>query len=255
MEAIFNYLQSYQLDLWQWSLVVMCSITWGLSKSGIKGVATIAVPVMAYVFGSKASTGVVVPMLIMADVMAVIYYNRHAQWSYLFKILPWTMLGVLLAVWIGDNMQEATFKQIMAIVIILSVITIFWWEQRSDSYIPDHWWFSGLLGIAAGFTTMIGNLAGAVVSIYLLTMRLPKNHFIGTNAWFFFIINVFKVPMHIFFWQTITWDSLGLNLALFPFIVIGFFLGVLIIGKINDAMYRRFVLVMTAVAAIVLLVR
>ncbi len=215
----------------------------------------VAVPIMAYVFGSKASTGIVLPMLILADILAVLYYHRHAQWSFLLKILPWTMLGVLLGVWVGDQMEEETFKRVMAVLIILSVALIVWWERGPQRSVPDYWWFSALMGVSAGFTTMIGNLAGAIVSIYLLTMRLPKDHFIGTNAWFFFIINLFKVPMHIFFWQTITWRSFGLNLALFPSLLIGFILGAFIVGKMNDKLYRQLVLVMTAAAGLVLLLR
>jgi len=247
---IFDSLQLSTLD---WSLIILCSLIWGLSKSGIQGISIIAVPVMAYVFGSKPSTGVVLPMLILADLMAVKYYSRHAQWSFLLKLLPWTMLGVVLGTWVGDHMDEHSFKKMMAFVIVLSVVIMYLWERRKREKVPDYWWFAALMGVAAGFTTMVGNLAGGIVTIYLLAMHLPKDQFIGTGAWFFLIINTFKFPFHFLVWHTITLSSLTLNICMVPVIALGFFLGVYIVGKFNDARYRRFALLMTGIAAIVML--
>ena len=64
------------------------------------------VTIMALVFGSKSSTGIIVPLLIVGDIFAVIYYNRHARWDYLFKLLPWMIAGVLIGVWIGKDLPE-----------------------------------------------------------------------------------------------------------------------------------------------------
>ncbi len=256
MQHYWQALESFDVGILGWSLAACCAVLWGASKAGIKGIATIAVPIMAYVFGSRPSTGIVLPMLIIADMMAVTYYNRHAQWNVLIKILPWTMVGVVLGVWVGDSMDEEAFKNVMAILIVLSIGIMFWWERRKSIVVPDYWWFAASMGIAAGFTTMIGNLAGAIVTIYLLAMQLPKAQFIGTGAWFFMIINVFKVPMHVVFWGTITWQTLSINILMIPIIAIGFYLvGVKIVGKLHDDLYRKFVLIMTALAALVLLLR
>ena len=116
-------------------------------------------------------------------------------------------------------------------------------------------WFSSIAGFLAGFTTMIGNLAGSFANIYFLAMRLPKNEFIGTAAWLFFIINVFKLPFHIFVWKTVTVDSLVINAFLIPGIVIGFLIGVALVKKINDKLYRNFIFVVTALGALIILFR
>ena len=212
-----------------------------------------AVPIMAYIFGSRASTGIVLPMLILADLMAVRYYSRHAQWRFLFKLLPWTCLGIMLGTWVGGNLNENSFKKLMAVLIVLSVLLMFVWERKKSKNVPDYLWLAILMGVAAGFTTMVGNVAGGIVTIYLLAMRLPKDQFIGTGAWFFLIINSFKIPFHVFAWNTITWQTLTLNFAMIPFIALGFIVGVYIVGKFNDKLYRQFALVMTAVAALVML--
>ncbi len=252
MAGLFSY---FELSTFSWILVGICSIIWGLSKSGIKGIAVMAVPVMAYLFGSRPSTGVVLPMLIIADIMAVLYYSRHAQWKYLLKLLPWTMAGIVLGTWVGDQLEEDSFKKLMAVLIIMSVVVMIYWERRKFLAVPDYLWFSAIMGVSAGFTTMVGNVAGGIITIYLLAMRLPKDQFIGTGAWFFLIINAFKVPFHIFFWKTINLQTLGLNLIMTPLIGLGFILGVYLVGKFNDSMYRRFALIMTGFAAIVMLLR
>jgi hypothetical protein len=115
--------------------------------------------------------------------------------------------------------------------------------------------FSNSAGFLAGFSTMIGNLAGPISNIYFLAMRLPKNEFIGTAAWLFFIINVFKLPFHFFVWKTVTKESLALNLILVPAVVIGFFLGARLVKLISNVNYRRFIIIVTALGGIIMLLR
>jgi len=115
--------------------------------------------------------------------------------------------------------------------------------------VPTNRIFSNSIGLLAGFTSMIGNLAGPFSSIYFLAMRLPKNEFIGTAAWLFFAINVFKLPFHIFVWETVTFKSLSLNLLLIPAVVLGFYIGVKLVKFINNEQYRKFILIVTAIGA------
>ncbi len=227
----------------------------GLSKSGIKGIGIIIVVIMAFVFGEKASTGVLLPLLVVADVFAVIYYNRHAQWKYIGKLLPWMIIGVLVGVWIGNDISELIFKRLMAVIIIVSVGIMFYMERRKTSPIPTKPIFSGTAGFLTGFATMIGNLAGPISNIYFLAIRFPKNEFIGTAAWLFFIINVFKLPFHIFVWKTVSVESLVLNSVLVPVVIVGFFVGVYLVKFISNLNYRRFILIITAIGGIVMLFR
>lgn len=233
----------------------MAAFIIGLSKAGIKGIAVVNVTLMALAFGAKESTGLVVPLLIAADIFAVVYYNRHTQWKYIMRFLPWMMAGVLIGVFVGQDLDEKTFKIGMAIIILGSVATMYWWDKRKSKKVPTHWAFGGFIGILAGITTMIGNLAGAFANIFFLAMRLPKNEFIGTAAWLFFIINIFKLPFHIFAWGTITTDSLAFNLKLIPGILLGIFIGIKLVKIIKEEFYRKMILVLTALGAILILVK
>ena len=189
-----------------WILAYGAAFIIGLSKAGIKGVAVMNVTLMALAFGAKESTGMVVPLLILADIFAVIYYNRHTQWKYVFKVLPWMILGVLIGVVIGKDLPEKFFKIGMSVIIITTVFMMYWWDRKKIKTVPTHWAFASSIGTIAGITTMVGNLAGAFSNIYFLAIRLPKNHFIGTAAWLFLIINIIKLPFHFFVWETISFE-------------------------------------------------
>ena len=238
-----------------WGLAVAAAMVIGLSKAGIKGIAIINVTLMALAFGAKESTGLVVPLLIAADIFAVIYYNRHARWYYIIRFLPWILAGIIIGVLIGNDLDESTFKIGMAIIIVVSVLMMYWWDRRKSKSVPTHWAFAGTVGIIAGITTMIGNLAGAFSNIYFLAMRVPKNEFIGTAAWLFLIINVFKLPFHVWVWKTITPETLLIDLKLLPGILIGVFLGVRLVKIIKEDFYRKMILVLTAVGAVLILFR
>ena len=248
-------LTSYNLSTLQWVAVAFAVFLLGLAKSGIKGIGIIIVVLLAFVFGEKASTGILLPMLITADIMAVIYYNRHANWLYIKKLLPWMVVGVLVGVWIGNDISETLFKRLMALIILLSVLLMFYSEKKKSQVIPNNQFVATTAGFLAGFTTMIGNLAGPIANIYFLAMRLPKNEFIGTAAWLFFLINLFKLPFHIFVWETVNIKTLVLNSVMVPILVLGFFMGVLIVRQISNLNYRRFILLVTALGGLIMLFR
>ncbi len=241
------------MEVHDWILAVLGTFLLGMGKSGLKGLGAVIVTLMAIVFGGKESTGVLIPMMIAADIFAVTYYHRHTQWYFLKKLLPMMILGVLLGVWWGGSISEILFKRIMAIIILISVLAMIWMDRTRSIKIPKHAWFSSSMGLLSGVTSMIGNLAGAFASVYFLAMRLPKNEFIGTAAWLFFIINVFKLPFHIFSWQTVTTDTLKVNLILSPAIALGFYFGVRVVKRINNDLYRKFILVVTGVGAVFIL--
>ncbi|MFS4468999.1 sulfite exporter TauE/SafE family protein [Maribacter sp. 2210JD10-5] len=242
-----------ELTTTAWILSFLAAFVIGLSKAGIKGIAVINVTFMALAFGAKESTGLVVPLLVIADIFAVIYYNRHTQWKYVFKVLPWMIIGIIIGVFIGKDLPEKIFKIGMAIIIMGTVFMMFWWDRKKSKNVPTHWLFASSVGTLAGITTMVGNLAGAFANIYFLAMRLPKNQFIGTAAWLFLIVNIIKLPFHIFSWNTISADTLLFNLKLIPGIFLGFFVGIRLIKLIKEDFFRKMILVLTAVGAIIIM--
>ena len=244
-----------EISLLKWTLAFLAAFSLGVSKAGLKGIAIVIMTIMALVFGSKASTGIVMPLLMVGDIFAIVYYRKFVLKKHLYKLLPWMLVGVLIGVVVGKELPEELFKRGMAAIIFISVILMFWWDYKKNMKVPTHKAFGFSMGLAAGFTTMIGNLAGAFTNLYFLAMRLPKNSFIGTAAWLYFIVNWFKVPFHIYSWETINLESIKISLVLIPAELIGLFLGVRIVARIKDNYYRILILTLTALGALVLFFR
>jgi uncharacterized protein len=242
---------SYQLSYSELAIVLLVALLIGMAKTGVHGAGMLAVPLLATVFGGQLSSGVMLPMLVLADVIGVWYYHRHASWHHLKILFPWAAVGVVAGTVTGNYINDHVFKIVMAFTIGISLIIMIWLERLSTpDKIPKSKAFAITTGVASGFTSMVGNLAGSVMSIYLLAVRLPKNAFIGTTAWFFMVVNWFKVPFHVFAWQTIGWNTLLLDLITLPVIILGAYLGIVIVGKLSDTMYRWFIIAMTLIAAI-----
>jgi uncharacterized membrane protein YfcA len=236
-------------------LILLAAFIIGLAKAGLKGVDMLSVTIMALVFGGKSSTGIVLPLLCVADIGAVYYYNRHAQWNHFWKLIPWMVVGILLGVFLGKDMNEVLFRQLMAVIIVITIVIVLWMEFRKSTSVPQHPLFASGTGLAAGFTTMIGNLAGAFANLYFLAMRLPKNDFIGTAAWIFLVINLFKLPFQVFYWKNVTTQTVQTDLVLLPALILGFLVGLKVVGKIRDVHYRKMVLLLTLAGSVLMLLK
>ncbi|MDP2888193.1 MAG: sulfite exporter TauE/SafE family protein [Bacteroidota bacterium] len=249
-----EFISSLQINALEWSIIMACGMLIGMSKVGVPGVSMIVVPALAFIFGAKASTGVLLPILMMADIFGVAYYRRHANWGHLLKVLPWAVVGLFLALWVGEMVNDEQFKILIAILVFLSVGMMLWQDKRKGThFFPDKWWFAAAMGILGGFATMIGNVAGPVFAIYLLAMHLPKNNFIATGAWFFMIINFTKFPLQLFVWDNISIETLTIDLMTLPAIALGAFIGFKAVKIIPEHIYRGFVIAITVISAFLLL--
>ncbi|MEM6632644.1 MAG: sulfite exporter TauE/SafE family protein [Bacteroidota bacterium] len=239
----------------QWVGLCAAGFFIGMSKAGVKGTGLIMIPIMAELFGGKLSSGILLPMLSMGDICAVWYYNRHADWRYIWKLLPAAMVGVLFGIWIGDRIPDEAFKSLMGIFILGGLLYMAWREfGKKAAAIPAKWIPSTIFGMMGGITTMIGNAAGPIMNTYLLATNLPKNSFIGTGAWFFLVLNLFKIPFHVFIWKTISLQSFQVNAWMFPLIVVGMVIGVKIVRFIPEKEFRYFVMIATALVSLRLFV-
>jgi len=241
------------LSALQWLLLAVCSLLIGMAKTGISGVGLMVVPILANAFGGRPSVGLLLPILIFADVFAVTWYNRHADWKHIFRLLPWAFAGIVIATLVGKRLDDNTFNKLLAALVIAGIGILLWKDLRSGEVrIPRSRWFAAILGLLGGFSTMIGNAAGPVMALYLLSMRLPKNRFIGTGAWFFFMVNLSKVPLHVWSWETITSQTILLDILMIPAIATGAFLGIWLVRLIPERFYRLLIIATTILSAFLL---
>jgi uncharacterized membrane protein YfcA len=253
--ALAQFLDPYNLLPWQWAAWVCFGLFTGLLKAGFSGITVVLIPVLAVIFGARESTGINLPLFCLGDVIAVLYYHRHAEWKYILKLLPWTLGGFAVAILVERIVPVQAFKYVMGGCIIAGLIVMVWNDLRGkEKPPPSGLWFSALFGIAGGFATTIGNLAGALMSVFLLSMRLPKNSFVGTTAWYFLIVNFLKLPIQIILWKNITARTLLFDLTLVPVILAGMALGIFLVKKIPEGAYRKTIMVLTLISSILLFV-
>jgi hypothetical protein len=248
-------LSSFSLSVTDWILILICAMLIGMSKTGVPGVSMVVVPTLALIFGGKQSTGILLPILIFADIFGVTYYHRHANWKHLLRALPWAFGGIFLALWIGNLVNDEQFKRIIAITVFVSIGLMIWRDYFSETeFTPDSWLFAAFMGIGGGFATMIGNVAGPIFAVYLLAMHLDKQSFIGTTAWFFFIVNLSKFPLQVLAWQNINWSTMLIDFISFPAIVLGAWFGIVIVKKIPEKTFKWLVIVVTTLSAFLILI-
>ena len=236
--------------------LMVCGVVVGMSKTGIQGIMTLVIPIMALIFGGKESTGVVLPMLCFADLIAVAYYRRQAQWLYILKLLPCAILGFFLAIWADSMIDKSGFNRLMGLCIFAGFLAMFFTRKNSNEENQEmfsKWWCAAIFGILGGFTTMIGNAAGPIMAVYLLSMRLPKYAFVGTSAWFFLIVNYLKIPLQIFAWGNITPQTIALDMLTIPAILLGAVFGVYFVKCLPEKSYRAFVIAMSLVSTALLM--
>ena len=239
----------------QWFVISIAALSIGMSKTGVQGIMLMIVPLMAMAFGAKESTGVILPMLCMADIIAVAYYKRIADWKVVAKLLPTAILGFFLAIGVDNMIPNGQFRQLMGWTLMLALIVMIWSEIfGKENRWMKKWWYAAIFGLLGGFTTMIGNAAGPVMSVYLLSMRKEKMEYIGINAWFFLVVNLLKVPLQAFVWDNITWDSLQLNLVMLPVIGIGSLIGIRVVKLLPEKIFRRFIQIVTILSVILMII-
>jgi uncharacterized membrane protein YfcA len=243
-----------EFTLSQWLLMVFGAALIGLSKSGLPGLGILAVPLFASVIPAKDSTGFILPMLVAGDLIGVALFGRHAEWKYLWKLFPLALVGVLIGWQALGWLNNAQIRPLIGIIVLVMLTLNFWRQRHPDlkNIIPTGWWFAAVTGLTAGFTTMVANAAGPIMIIYLLAMRLPPAAFIGTSAWYFLLVNTFKIPFSAQL-GLITPVSLKVNLLLLPGIAVGALAGILFARRVPRHVFDWLVQGLAAAGALKLL--
>ncbi|NLK27797.1 MAG: sulfite exporter TauE/SafE family protein [Clostridiales bacterium] len=250
-----SILQLLNFDWTQWIAIILAAFMVGFAKTAIGGVTILVIPILAVVFGGKDSSGIMLSMLLVGDLFAIWYYRKNVEWKNVFTPLPWAIIGLLLGVFVGNYISDKAFIMLIGIIVLFCLVILIYTERRENALVvPNKAWFYIFVGILSGFSSMIGNAAGPIFSIYLLALGFKKNNYMGTNAWFFFIVNVLKLPFQIFVWHTIGLKTLSITIAMIPIITSGAIFGYFALKKINERHFRNIVIAMTAIAAIKLLI-
>jgi uncharacterized protein len=246
------------LTLLHWVLLYISGLIVGFAKTGVAGIGILAVPIFAEIFPAEKSAGILLPVLCVADVFAVTYYRRHADWKKIIPLIPWVAAGLLSATWVyfsgrqEDSVLSPLIKNYMKPIIgtiVLIVLVLSMWRKNHQE-IPEGKLVAVGTGFSAGFTSMLANAAGPIMNIYLLVMKLPKQAFIGTAAWFFLLINYVKLPLMVIGADSISTESLKMNAMLVPAVLVGGILGIKAVKKIPEEKFKIAVQLLTLAACL-----
>jgi uncharacterized membrane protein YfcA len=240
-----------------WFFAALGAFMVGVSKAGITGLSILSIALFNHVFpSSKQASGLVLPLLIFGDFVAVFAYRKHTQWRYLWRLFPWTAAGVVLGYFTLGRISDHTARILIGWIIVSLAILSFW--RRYVSASPEenaaefHWSVGAAIGMTAGFITLIANAAGPLMAIYLVAMRLPKMEYVGTAAVFFMLLNLFKVPFMVDL-GLITSQSFSFNLMLAPAVLLGALAGRWLLKQVNQNLFEQLVLLLSAIGGILLI--
>jgi uncharacterized protein len=233
----------------RWLLGSLCAFSVGVSKTGVPGLGILVVPLMVLTVGdARQAAGWLLPVLCAADVFAVIYWRRHAAARKLFSLAPWVLAGMAIGA-VALSLNEQILRLGVGVIVLAMLVVHFVRQHFSEVItVPNH---PAPYGITAGFATTVANAAGPVMNLYLLSKRLSKEEFIATGAWFFFLINLGKVPIY-FYHGLISRQSLYFDLLMTPAVVFGSVAGRWLVDHIPPKVFEVLVVTLTAVSTLLL---
>jgi uncharacterized membrane protein YfcA len=235
----------------EWCLAAAAALGMGLSKAGLAGVGLFHVVVFALLFGARESTGYVLPLLVAGDICAVIALHQHVRWDYVRRMVPPACLGVAVAALFMGRISDTSFKPLIgAIVLLLAFMQAarLRWSNWMGA-VPHTRAAVWIIGLVAGAATMLANAAGPIIALYCIAVGLPKFEVVGTLAWFFFIVNVFKLPFSAGL-GLIRSDTLMLNLVLVPAVMVGVFSGRWIVHRLPQRAFDFLMIAFATIAAL-----
>lgn len=270
-----------ELTAFEWVVLAGAACLIGFAKTGVGGVAGVAVAAFAMVLPAKESTAAILVLLIVGDVLAVALYRKHADWRLLARLLPAVVPGLVLGAWFVHVADQAVMRRSIGIILLVMVVLQLWTSRRRRAAAdaagsepvaepaeskPGEtgpaqargraaWWRrleAAGIGTVAGFATMTANAAGPVMTLYLLLSGRTVMQLLGTGAWYFLVVNVAKVPFSAGLGLFGT-DALLMDLLLIPALLAGAVAGTLVARRISLRLFGDVTLVLTSVAAVLLL--
>lgn len=239
-----------ELAPWAWALLAFAAFNAGLSKTAIPGGATVSVVILASVLPARTSTATMLLLFIVGDVFALIAYRRHAHWPTLLRLAPAVLAGLLLGFAFLALGDDRIVRRTIGVILLAMIGITLWRRRRSQA--AEGPIAAASYGTLAGFTTMVANAGGPVMSMYFLATRTPIQVFLGTSAWFFAIVNLMKVPFLAGI-GLMTPAVLWTDLLLAPLVVVGALLGMRLAKRMPQLLFDRIVIALTLLGAIHLL--
>jgi len=236
-----------------WLFALAAVFIAGLSKTAFPGISVLGIVLLAFAFPGKEleTPGLLLPLLLVGDLFAVGFYKKHTDWKTLRRLFPPVGVG-LLAGWLllqkFDN-DNQLYKLVLGVMLLSLICLDIVRKQFGDGSIPKSYYFALLIGFLAGIATTLANAAGPIMAVYLLAIGSSKEKFMGCAAWFFFIVNMLKVPIYIQ-QDILTWESLRLDLYILPGLLLGAICGRPLLKIVSQRVFNTVIMTLAALGSI-----
>lgn len=251
-----------------WTPLIIGSVAFGVliygfSKTAMPVAGMVGSALLAAALGPTIASGFVVPLLIVGDLFALSLYRQHADWQLIRRLVPGVLGGFIITAFMFAYLPTSVLARTLGVLLLITA-ALEAWRMRSEHVAAAEADARGeapsdapgevmtnraqiaFFGTLTGLTTMAANAGGAALTLYLVKMRVPILTFMGTSTWFFFILNVIKVPFVVAL-GLLTWDSLLASAFFLPALVVGTFIGRWSIKRMNK---RTFVWVGLALSSL-----
>ena len=236
------------LAAWQWMLGVFSAFMIGVAKTGAPGIGTLVAPLMVILVGdARHATAWALPVLITADIFAVWYWRKQAETRQLFSLAPWVLLGILGGA-AALGLEEILIRRMLGVIVFAMMLIYLKRRILPSAEVHGN---PGFYGVATGFSSTVANAAGPVMNLYLLSRKLPKEQFVATGAWFFFILNIVKVPVYAYH-SLYSAESLTFDVLMIPIVLTGAYAGRWLVRVMPQKLFETAVIALTAVSCFLL---
>jgi uncharacterized membrane protein YfcA len=220
----------------------------GVAKTGAPGIGTLIAPLMVMTVGdARLATAWTLPILTTADVFAVWYWRRRAETKRLFSMIPWVLAGVA-GGFFAIGLPEIAVRRMLGAIVLAMMLVYLLRRVRPSSDVHGS---PAFYGVATGFSSTVANAAGPVMNLYLLSQKLPKEQFVATGAWFFFVLNIVKAPVYAYY-SLYSRESLTFDALMIPAVLLGALAGRWLVYRMPQKLFEMLVIVMTAVSCVLL---
>ncbi len=233
-------------------MLIVAALLTGLAKTAIPGLASIAAALYALVLPAKESTGMMLVLLLAGDLLAIWTYRRDADFKLLRRLVVSVLTGVVAGAIFMRFVSQAQMRKSIGIILLLLVMLTIWQRRRKLTNIPANKPMRAIAGALAGFTTMVANAGGPVTSMYFLACKFSVKTFLGTTAWFFFLVNLSKLPFTISL-GLIQPQHLQIAAFLVPIVLFGALAGRALAKRLTLAVFEPLVIITTIISTLPLL--
>jgi uncharacterized protein len=266
---VLTTLSSLDIPGWGWALLALAAAVAGMSKTLLPGAATLSVALFAMVLPAKISTGALLPLLIVGDMFALAAYRGSADLKTLRGLIPNVLLGLLVGAGFLFVAGDDSVRRVIGVILLVMLALTVWrngagrrarpapaGDASEPTSEPQPERRRGIpapvYGVMGGFTTMVANAGGPVMSMYFLASRFDVKTFLGTSALFFAVVNIIKVPF-LAGLGLINGSTLALDAVLVLALVAGALVGRIVAGRISVRVFNALVVALTALSAVYLL--